>query len=169
MDVKNLFNHSTRLQMKNYLLDTFNYNDTANKKLLDKISLLKDKGESVRLFSHLINSQYKWMARIQQDPHAPKMSWWEPVYAFDQLAEEWTKSLRPWINYINENTEDALATEANFVGFDGGVWAATPMDIALQLNYHSIHHRAQIQTLIREQGIEPDFVDYIGTKYRKIS
>ena len=41
-------------------------------------------------------------------------------------------------------------------------------DIALQLNYHSIHHRAQIQSIIRKQGIEPDFVDYIGTVYRKL-
>jgi len=41
-------------------------------------------------------------------------------------------------------------------------------DIALQLNYHSIHHRAQIQTIIRQQGMEPDFVDYIGTKYKRL-
>lgn len=157
------------MQMKTYLLDTFNYNDTANRKLLGKISLLKNTSESVKLFSHLINCQYKWMARIQQDPNAVTMSWWDPVYELDQLAEEWAKSLNIWINYINGNTDEALSTEATFTGFDGGVWAATPMDIALQLNYHSIHHRAQIQTLIRQQGIEPDFVDYIGTKYRKIS
>ncbi len=31
--------------------------------------------------------------------------------------------------------------------------------IALQLNYHSIHHRAKIQTMIRDQSLEPDFVD----------
>ena len=42
------------------------------------------------------------------------------------------------------------------------------IDIALQLNYHSIHHRAQMQMLIRQQGIEPDFIDYIGTKYKKV-
>lgn len=42
-------------------------------------------------------------------------------------------------------------------------------DGALQLNYHSIHHQAQIQTLLPSQGIEPDFVDYIGTRYRRIS
>jgi uncharacterized damage-inducible protein DinB len=41
-------------------------------------------------------------------------------------------------------------------------------DIALQLIFHSFHHRAQIQTLIRQEGKEPRFVDYIGDKYRKI-
>jgi uncharacterized damage-inducible protein DinB len=157
------------MQMKNYLIDTFNYNDSTNKKLLNKIKLLNDKKESIRLFSHLINCQYKWMARIQQDPNAKNMSWWEPVYNFGKLEEEWSKSLEPWISYIAARTDEELSTEITFVGFDDGLWAATPQDIALQLNYHSIHHRAQIQTIIRQQGIEPDFVDYIGTKYRKLS
>lgn len=156
------------MQMKNYLLETFKYNDTANKKLLNKISLLDDKEESVKLFSHLINCQYKWMARIMQHPNASTLSWWEPVYDLNKLYEEWTKSLSLWTSYIAGRTDEELSAEINFIGFDNGIWAATPLDIALQLNYHSIHHRAQIQTMIRQEGIEPDFIDYIGIKYRKL-
>jgi uncharacterized damage-inducible protein DinB len=109
------------------------------------------------------------MARITQDPKAKTMSWWDPVYDFDRLEREWIESLDLWIKYIASKTEEELSAETTFIGFDGTIWAATPKDIALQLNYHSIHHRAQIQTIIRQQGIEPDFVDYIGTKYRKLS
>ena len=155
--------------MKEYLLETFRYNDSTNKKLLEKIRQLPDQKECIRFFSHLINSQYKWMARIKQDSKAPEMSWWNPVYPFEKLESEWSKSLDPWLQYIASITDEQLNDEVTFVGFDGGQWAATPKDIALQLNYHSIHHRAQIQTIIRQQGIEPDFVDYIGTKYRKIN
>jgi uncharacterized damage-inducible protein DinB len=157
------------MQLNSYLTDTFDYNDQTNKKLLGKIKLLKNNSEAIKLFSHLINSQYKWMARILQDPGAGKMSWWDPVYDFDRLEIEWTNSLTPWLDYISNKTEEELSTEVVFVGYDGTNWAATPKDIALQLNYHSIHHRAQIQTLIRQQSIEPDFVDYIGTRYRKLS
>ena len=157
------------MELKNYLVDTFNFNDTANKKLLGKIRVLENKAECIKFFSHLINCQYKWMARILQDPKAQEMSWWDPVYDIEKLELEWTKSLAPWIKYILTNTDEQLSTEVTFTGFDNGLWAATPKDIALQLNYHSIHHRAQIQTLIRQQGVEPDFLDYIGTKYRKLS
>jgi uncharacterized damage-inducible protein DinB len=155
--------------MKEYLLETFRYNDVTNRKLLLKIAQLPEKEEAIRFFSHLVNSQYKWMARIMQDPKAPQLSWWDPVYKEEDLEIEWEKSLQPWLHYIQTKTDDELDTEVIFTGFDGGKWAATPKDIALQLNYHSIHHRAQIQTLLRKQGIEPDFVDYIGTKYRRIS
>jgi len=154
--------------MKEYLIDTFKYNDVTNKKLLSKIFLLQDRAEAIKFFSHLINSQYKWMARILHDPDAPQMSWWDPIYTEDKLETEWTKSLDFWIDYLNSKSEEELNTEVVFIGFDGGKWAATPKDIALQLNYHSIHHRAQIQTILRKQGVEPDFVDYIGTKYRKL-
>jgi uncharacterized damage-inducible protein DinB len=156
------------MSMKTYLLDTFAYNDATNKKLLEKIAMLPQPAEAIRLVSHLINSQYKWMARIVQDPMAPQMSWWDPVYAFDDLAAEWDKSLAPWLHYIDAISNDLLEEEVTFTGFDGARWAATPRDIALQLNYHSIHHRAQIQTIIRQLGLEPDFVDYIGTRYRRI-
>ena len=156
------------MQMKQYLRDTFLFNSVTNKKLLEKMSSLPDKAECIRFFSHLINCQYKWMARVVRDPAAPQMSWWEPVYRLNELAAEWDKSLEPWLNYIDAKTDEQLATEAVFIGLDGTEWAATPQDIALQLNYHSIHHRAQMQTIIREQGLEPDFVDYIGTKYRKL-
>lgn len=154
--------------MIQYLLETFSYNDATNRKLLRKIAQLPDKSAAIKLFSHLINSQYKWMARITHDPAATQLSWWDPVYPEDQLEKEWEKSLKKWTDYLQTKTEDEVNTEVIFVGYDGAKWAATPKDIALQLNYHSIHHRAQIQTLIRNQGLEPDFVDYIGTKYRQL-
>lgn len=157
------------MSMKKYLIDTFIFNDTANKKLLLKILQLSDKTGAVKLFSHLINSQYKWMARISNDPKAAKMSWWDPLYCFDDLEKQWSKSLDLWLKYIASKTDEELSDEVTFIGFDNTKWAASPKDIALQLNYHSIHHRAQIQTLIRQQGIEPDFLDYIGTKYRKLT
>lgn len=156
------------MEMKQYLLDTFTYNSETNLRLLEKIRALPEPSEAIRYFSHLINSQYKWMARIQQDPASSSMSWWDPVYELEKLEEEWLKSLDLWTRYISARTDDQLDTEVSFSGFDGGRWAATPKDIALQLNYHSIHHRAQIQTMIRQQGLEPDFVDYIGTRYRKL-
>ena len=154
--------------MIDYLLETFRYNDLTNKKLLEKIKQLPDKSECIKLFSHLINCQYKWMARVKQDPAARTMSWWEPIYELERLEAEWNQSLKIWLDYIKDMTEYELSKEIVFVGFDEALWAASPKDIALQLNYHSIHHRAQIQTIIRNQGFEPDFVDYIGIKYRRL-
>lgn len=157
------------MQMKDYLIETFLFNDGMNKNMLKKINELMEKEGCIKYFSHLINSQDKWMARILQHPNAPGMSWWEPVYSLEDLEERWNESLQSWINFLNDKTEEEIFEEVEFTGYDNGRWKARLVDIALQLNYHSIHHRAQMQMLIRQQGIEPDFIDYIGTKYKKIS
>jgi uncharacterized damage-inducible protein DinB len=157
------------MYMKDHLIDSFVFNDHANKKMLDKISHLPKKEECVNFFSHIINSQNKWMARILRQNHAPQMSWWDPVYALEQLEQQWNESLQAWISFLKHKTEEQIFSDVKFIGYDGSEWKARLVDIALQLNYHSIHHRAQMQMLIRQQGIEPDFIDYIGTKYQKIS
>jgi uncharacterized damage-inducible protein DinB len=157
------------MEMKQHLLNTFNFNNSANLKVLEKIKELPDKKEAIRFFSHLINCQYKWMARITQNPKAQEMSWWEPLYDMNEIAEKWNDSLWLWINYISSKTDEELDKKVQYIGNDGGLYTASTTDIALQLNYHSIHHRAQIQTIIRQQGLTPDFVDYIGTRFRKLS
>ena len=156
------------MEMKKYLIDTFRYNDGANRQILESIQAAPEKNEFIRFFSHLINSQKKWLVRIQEYPQATKMDWWEPAYSLEQLAPEWTKSLEAWIQFLETKTEDQIADYVFFKGYDGAKWTAKLQDIALQLNYHSIHHRAQIQAMLRSQGIEPKFVDYIGTVYKRI-
>jgi len=157
------------MDMKQHLIETFKFNDLTNRKLLRKINELQDKEQCVRFFSHLINSHKKWMARILQYPQDPKMDWWEPAYTPNDLEKEWEKSLQAWVEFIEQKSEQNLFAEVSFIGHDGGHWSAKLKDIALQLNYHSIHHRAQMQMLIRQQGLKPDFVDYIGMVWRKIA
>ncbi|NJM24988.1 MAG: DinB family protein [Bacteroidia bacterium] len=153
--------------MKAYLLETFRFNDEANKKMIEKIKTLTMQEDAVRHMSHLINSQDKWMARISMYPQKPYMDWWLPVYPLDSLAHEWRRSVNAWIQYLEKVDEAALHEDAHFIGYDDKHWSTPLKDIALQLNYHSIHHRAQVQLFIRNQGVEPDFIDYIGTKYTK--
>jgi uncharacterized damage-inducible protein DinB len=155
------------MEMSKYLIDFFYFNDNANRKLLSKIMLLPDKTPCIKLFSHLINCQYKWIARILKQPDAEAMSWWEAVYLLENLDGEWDKSFEPWPKYLSGLAEDDFLNELTFTWFDNEWWRATLQDIILQLNYHSIHHRAQMQMIIRQQGLTPDPLDYILTRYKK--
>jgi uncharacterized damage-inducible protein DinB len=156
------------MQIKQYLIDTFRFNDHANKLALKKVGELADKDECIRYFSHLINSMNKWLARVEGLPGYVEMDWWLPVYRLNELESEWDKCLKGWLDLLDGMSEARIGSEVEFIGFDGTLFAASIKDIALQLNYHSIHHRAQIQYFIRQQGVEPDFVDYIGTRYRRV-
>ena len=74
---------------------------------------------AVRLFSHLITAQNKWMARINRDPNEARMTWFEPPFPLDELGERWEESLRVWLQYLERETEDGLARELHWTAVDG--------------------------------------------------
>ncbi len=149
--------------MRKYLIDTFRFNDTMNRRVLEKIKIMPEPGESVKLFSHIINSQNKWMARINREPGAQNLSWFEPVYEISELEGKWDLSLTSWVGYLESIKDEDVLDEIRFTGDNGASFGALIKDIGIQLNNHSVHHRAQICYLMRKQNIEPPFVEYIGT------
>jgi uncharacterized damage-inducible protein DinB len=148
--------------MRGYLIDTFQYNNWANKQSLKLIHQMPQPDEAVRLFSHLITSQNKWMARINRDPKEARMAWFESPFPPDELEGRWDESLGAWLRFLDQMPEEELAREVHYIAADGNSYSSLIRDIALQLNYHSIHHRAQISLLGRRQNLEPPFIDYIG-------
>jgi uncharacterized damage-inducible protein DinB len=156
------------MELAEYLKQGFLFNDLANTRMLAKLETLADQQEGMRVMSHLANSQFKWMARIRQDPASTQMDWWLPQYSVSEWAGKWQASVQQWLDYLDSQSDLTLQTEISFTGYDGTPFAATPAAIAQQLIYHAVHHRAQLQMMIRQQGATPEFIDYIGTQYRRL-
>lgn len=156
------------MQLNQYLIETFLFNDASNKMVLKKIAEMPQPEPCIKLFSHLINCQYKWMDRINIYPQISALDWWNPVYGLENLEAEWNKSLAPWITLLETTSESKLMENVLWIGIGNKPYTVPLKDLALQLNYHSIHHRAQMQMYIREQGLTPDFLDYIGTIYKPV-
>jgi uncharacterized damage-inducible protein DinB len=156
------------MEMKSHLIQLFRFNDTANHKMIAKVREMPQPEEPIRLISHLIHSQDKWIARLEKEPDANKREWFGPNFPIETLEREWERSVAAWIAYLDGRTEEEVLAPVRWEGYDGAQWEARLCDIALQLNFHGVHHRAQIQTMVRQQGLTPDFLDYIGTVYRRL-
>jgi uncharacterized damage-inducible protein DinB len=154
--------------MKAHLLELFAYQDYANKKIMARLSELPEPAEALNLLSHLIHSQNKWLARLSHEPDANTREWFGPAFSLEELPLAWADSLAAWQEYLQGLSEEEIVAEVEYDGPNGIRWAAKRSDLALQLNFHGIHHRAQIQTMFRMQGLQPDFIDYIGIKYRQV-
>jgi uncharacterized damage-inducible protein DinB len=147
--------------MKDYLIGFFQFNNRANRKILETISNLPEKNEPIRLFSHLVICQHKWLNRITKEVPDSSLAWTGPVYSLEECRTLWELHTGKWITFLKELPEIQLQKDIIYQSSDGGNFSSTIEDIALQLNYHSIHHRAQIMTVIRAQGIAPPVVDFI--------
>lgn len=152
-----------------YLISFFKYNDWANLKILDAIRLLQDKGEAIKLFSHFITAQDKWMNRITQKVADSTLTWFGKIFSIEEIEKQWRRSTDAWIQYIENLPVQEIDKDIEFTRpTDGQKMRVKLSDIALQLNYHSIHHRAQINTIIRQQGLTPPATDYILTVLKEI-
>ncbi|MBL7944329.1 MAG: DinB family protein [Flavobacteriales bacterium] len=152
--------------MKEHLLHLFSFNRQSNVQMVAKIREMADLESASRLLSHLVNCQYRWLARLTEPERAVQMSWWDPLYSLDELPDQFSKSTDIWIEFIDQKSDTDLGAEVTYFDASGRKCAALLQDIALQLNFHSIHHRAQIQMMLKAQGVEPDAIDYIASHHR---
>ncbi len=156
--------------MKTYLLNTFRYNDRAYKQLLGSINELSEKEEILKLLSHLITAQDKWFNRIVKEADDYLLTWFGPVFSENDLPVLWEQSVSAWIHFIEEHSESDLNNPIEFIRqSDGKMMHVRIKDVMLQLNYHSIHHRAQINSIISKQGIKPPATDYIFTAMKEVN
>lgn len=148
--------------VKQYLIDTFHFNDWANRRMLEAAAKAEDKKDAAAIFSHLIYAQDRWLKRVKNDPTESQIEWWGKPYPFEELGTRWKESLDRWLNYLSETDESDLERPVSYKPeqFDNGD-SQRLRDIVLQLNYHSILHREGIALRLRDQGLEPPFVDYL--------
>ncbi|HEY5123983.1 MAG TPA: DinB family protein [Ignavibacteria bacterium] len=155
--------------MKQYLIDFFKYNDWANRKLLKAIMQMPDKEEAVKLFSHFIYSLSKWMNRITKKVDDTSLTWMGPVFPLEKLEQLWNENVNDWIKYLESIDETDLENEIIFQPTDSNkTFKAKILEVSMQLNYHCIHHRAQILRIIRQQGLTPPKTDYIYTVLKEL-
>jgi uncharacterized damage-inducible protein DinB len=153
--------------MVDVLVEMFRFNEAANIRMTEFVRPIEPNAEMVRHLSHLANCQYKWLDRITCFPETSTLDWWSPVYNADELPDHFRRSTAAWIDHLQGLREEDLDRLSPFIGMDGSAWEASVRDIALQLNFHSFHHRAQVNMLIRQAGHVPPFIDYIRSHSRK--
>ena len=148
--------------MKQYLIDTFRFNDWANKRTLAAMQKMTNRQESIVLFSHLIRAQDKWIRRIENDPAETQIKWFDTPFKFEELETRWNESLGDWLDFLSDLNDEDLNRQIRFApNRDEPDGVMRLCDVVLQLNYHSILHRAQICLRMHDQGFEPPHVDYI--------
>jgi uncharacterized damage-inducible protein DinB len=155
--------------MKQYLIDFFHYNDWANRRVLEALKQVSDKNETVKLFSHLISAQNKWLNRVTHEREDSANEWFGTPLTLEQLQGAWSESISRWLELLESRSEADLETAVVFTRpSDGKKLSIKLIDMILQINYHSINHRGQILRLLREQGIKAPATDYILTKFQEM-
>ena len=138
----------------------FDYNYFCNKQIIEFSKQEPNLSEKViSLFSHILNAHHTWNARILQ--HEASIGVWDSI-----PVEKWED-----VHYENQRTTfEILSNNENFdksISYQnskGDSYSNSLKDILLHIINHSTHHRAQIITLLKDQGHTIAPLDYIFYK-----
>ncbi|MEM9671272.1 MAG: DinB family protein [Cyclobacteriaceae bacterium] len=135
----------------------YQYHHDTNQALihyLDKNSL--DHSQINSWMSHLLNAHYTWLARLKGEPSP------YPVWQEHDCSEWLNMNQQAWevTKQFLDDTEDLtqIVTYKN----SKGEWFQNQIDDVLwHILNHATHHRGQISTIIRQQELVPNPMDYI--------
>lgn len=135
------------------------YNIWANQTMLDVFSGLPSvPNNAARIFSHALNAQAIWIARITGTQ--------SPVKVWQEHSLEELKKLHASASYkIAELVSNADEQEFNrlieYKNSQGNQYSTRVLDILTHAFNHATYHRAQVATDLRKNGHTPPNTDYV--------
>ncbi len=147
------------MEMRAFFKEIFTYQHHCNAVMAEQLGGLKGELDEkwIQLFCHVINAHQIWNARILQKS-AVGVRELRPMEANVRLnASNFAETLE-----IIEQMD--LSTAVEYRNSRGEAFSNRVCDILFHISNHSTHHRAQIASALRMQGIAPIPSDYIFYK-----
>ena len=114
---------------------------------------------ALREYAHVLGAEEVWLSRLEG--RSPRAAVWpEPVLSgLPELA----RSIRAgYTAYLAILTEGDLGRGIAYVNSAGLAFTTPVEDILLQVALHGQYHRGKVNLLLRQAGVDPAPVDFIG-------
>lgn len=145
--------------MKEKLIDLFEYTYHFNNEMIKIISenISKVDEKIISLINHTLNAQQVWNSRILNEK---SFEVWQ-INSFEKLEKINNQNFQTSIQIIENSDFDQRIEYQNS---KGSKFENTIFEILFQAINHSTYHRGQINSLLKQSGIEPVLTDYIFYK-----
>lgn len=145
--------------MKEKLVDLFEYTYHFNKEMIKIISenLEKIDEKTMSLINHTLNAQQIWNARILGEK---TFEVWQ-INPFESLEGINDQNFKTSVQIV-ENSD--LDQRINYQNSRGTKFENSIFEMLFHAVNHSTYHRGQINSLLKQNGIEPILTDYIFYK-----
>ncbi|WP_449387270.1 DinB family protein [Chryseobacterium lineare] len=145
--------------MKEKLIDLLEYTYHFNKEMIKVISenISKTDKKTISLINHTLNAQQIWNSRILGEA---TFEVWQ-INPFEDLQEINRQNFNKSIEIVEKFDFNQKAEYQNSKGtqFENKIF-----EMLFQAINHSTYHRGQINSLLKQSGIEPVLTDYIFYK-----
>ncbi|MEC3877318.1 DinB family protein [Chryseobacterium salviniae] len=145
--------------MKEKLIDLLEYTFHFNSEMIRIIAENIEKADEkvISLINHTLNAQQIWNSRILGEK---AFEVWQ-INPLETLQEINRKNCKKSIEVVNNFDPDQ---KIHYQNSQGTHFENTVFEMLFQAINHSTYHRAQINSLLKQNGIDPILTDYIFYK-----
>jgi uncharacterized damage-inducible protein DinB len=143
------------MELLEHLRRSFAYDHWANGEALRSA---EGNERALRLMAHIAAAEWLWWARLRNEA-SPAPVW--PELSAAQCGEHLGELASRWREYLGSLTAGDLTRDVSYVNSKGESWRSTVLDILTHTVTHSAYHRGQVALVLRQQGSEPAYTDYI--------
>lgn len=145
--------------MKEKLIDLFEYTFHFNSEMIRVIAenIGKVDEKIINLINHTLNAQQIWNSRILGEK---TFEVWQ-INPFEILEEINRRNFEKSIEIVHNFDPDQKISYQNS---RGTYFENTVFEMLFQAINHSTYHRGQINSLLKQNGIDPILTDYIFYK-----
>lgn len=138
------------------------YNKWANRRILESFGDASNQSPAaVRALAHLLIAEKIWLRRLLRNEDTTGFDFWQAstIEECAALAEENRLDYADLLKSLTEETLGSVATYKNSKGIE---YRTSFRDILTHVLFHSAYHRGQVALLVRGDGGEPAYTDYIA-------
>ncbi|MDZ7780708.1 MAG: DinB family protein [Gemmatimonadota bacterium] len=131
----------------------------ADRALYENLCRRPDLREAWLEYTHVLGAEETWLARLEgREPMAPV--WPDlPPDEVDTLRERLASAFSAYLGGLDEAWLDRPVRYTNSAGAS---FETSVGDILLHVALHGQYHRGKVNLLLRQAGVEPAPVDFVG-------
>ena len=148
----------------------YHYDEWATNKLidaaekLDSAELQKNLGTSFGSLHgtlvHIYGAQFIWLSRWKgSSPPIPSV---QEIPDLAELKSRWQKLREELSTYLNSTSDEQLQQPLSYQDLKGNPWSEALYQQIQHVLFHSMYHRGQVVTLLRQLGQTPPQTDLIA-------
>jgi len=143
------------------LIQLFDHYAWADARVAAALTAAHDSAErrrAIELYGHAAAAAETWLARIQA--RTPTRALWAPIEL--QAAIALSRDSLDGLRAVARESDVLVGRQVSYTNSSGASFRNTLSDCLLQAALHGVHHRAQINLLLRAAGETPPAIDYIA-------
>ncbi len=141
------------------------YDFWANSQILKILIAHRDLKEANDLYYHILEANVVWYERLIHQKIDTNV--WSNDYDFELFEAKTVENYMNMKAYLESKSSLELESNIDYTTLKGDPYSNCISEILFHVFNHSTHHRAQIMTLLKQEGLDRPSLDYIFYKRNK--